>query len=162
MSTNPTGRMAERRRFIEKRTAELEAELAALVAEANEIDVTERVLARFSEPPSIGANAEKPLVAAPNGGDDEPALPEPPTLPKMVFTILEEAKAQGRKGVDGNEILRIIRARWKPDFTADKVRPTLWRMVKKEGRLKKRGKMYSMPPSSPEGETEAVGASARH
>lgn len=85
-----------------------------------------------------------------------------PTLPQMVFTIIEEAKAEGRKGADSNEIIAVIRARWRPHFTANNVRPTLWRMVKKEGRLRKRGKIYSIPTSSPEGEAEAVGASARH
>ncbi len=77
----------------------------------------------------------------------------------MVMTILGEAKAQGRKGADSAELIRIIRERWKPKFTADNVRPTLWRMVK-QGRLKKRGSLYTMPISSPEGETGAVAAPA--
>jgi hypothetical protein len=158
MSTNPTTRIAERRRFIEKRTAEIQAELAALATEAGEIDVAERVWERFSAPPAVGGLSGKP-PAKPNGAEPEDA--EPLTLPQMVFTILEEAKASGRKGADSAEILSIIRERWRPEFTADNVRPTLWRMVKREGRLKKRGKIYSMPPSSPEGETEAVGASVR-
>ena len=81
---------------------------------------------------------------------------------RLVFAILEEAKTAGRKSVEATEIVSIIKSRWKPHFTAENVRPTLWRMVKKEGRLKKRGKIYSLPISSPEGEAEAVGASASH
>lgn len=151
--------MAERRLSIAERIAALRAELDVLVAEAAELDVAERVLKRFSDSASIGGSLEK-TPEAQNGAAPEEV--ESPTLPKMVFMILEEAKAKGQKGVEGSEIVSIIKARWKPNFTAENVRPTLWRMVKKEGRLKKRGKIYSMPPSSPEGETEAVGASARH
>ena len=162
MSTNPTTRIAERRRFIEKRTAELQAELSALAAEAGELDIAERVYARFSEVPAVGGNAEKPtnsvsFETAEEGEDHD----QGPTLPQMVFTILAEAKAKGRKGVDSAEMLKVIKERWKPDFTAEQVRPTLWRMVKKQ-RLKKRGKIYCVPIVSPNGEAEAVGASARH
>ena len=159
MSTNPTTRIAERRRFIAERTAELQAELTALTAEGAELDVTERVLRRFSQPASVGGLLEK---ASPPSNGAEPEEAEPPTLPQMVFTILEEAKAAGRRGVEGAEIVSIIKARWKPHFTSENVRPTLWRMVKKEGRLRKRGKVYSLPTSSPEGETGALGAPARH
>jgi hypothetical protein len=165
MSSNPTTRIAVRRRFIADRTAVLKAELDALAAEESELDVAERVLKRFSEGPAIGGNAPatpQSEKSQPNGHDlDEDDHGDGPTLPQMTVTILNEARADGRKGADGAEILRIIRERWKPDFTPDKVRPTLWRMVK-GGRLKKRGKIYSLPISSPEGETEAGGASARH
>ena len=166
MSKNPTDRIAERRRFIADRTATLKAELDALALEETELDVADRVFKRFSEAPAVGGNSPAPAraaTAAPaNGHDDgEEDHSAGPTLPQMVFTILEEAKAQGRKGPDGGEILKIVRERWKPNFTAENVRPTLWRMVK-GGRLRKRGKIYSLPPSSPEGETEAVGASVRH
>jgi hypothetical protein len=79
----------------------------------------------------------------------------------MVFQILEEAKAAGRKGVEGSEIVATVRTRWKPHFTAENIRPTLWRMADR-GRLRKRGKAYYLPLSSPEGETETVGVSASH
>lgn len=162
MSTNPTTRMADRRRFIADRTVQLKTELEALSAEAAELDVAERVLKRFSDPPSIGGLAEQPPARVPNSTETEEET-EPLSLPQMVFIILDEAKAAGRKGVDGSEILSTIKARWKPEFTADNVRPTLWRMVKKEGRLRKRGKIYSRPiVSSPEGETGALGAPVHH
>ena len=158
MNTTPTTRIAERRRLIAERTAALQAEINALAAEAVELDTAERVLKRFSDAAPIDADASKTPDSAPHDAEDDASL----TLPQMVFTILEEAKAAGRKGADGSEILRAIQTRWRPDFTPDKVRPTLWRMVKKEGRLKKRGKIYTLPTSSPEGEAEAVGASASH
>jgi hypothetical protein len=148
--------MADRRRFIAERTAELQAELNALTAESVDLDIAERVLRRFSDSPTTAGATENPPVVAPNDAEDGTSL----TLPQMVFVILEEAKATGRAGADGSEILRVIRARWRPDFTPDKVRPTLWRMVKKEGRLKKRGKLYVLPTSSPHGETGAVAAPA--
>lgn len=166
MSTNPTDRISERRRFIESRAAALQQELDSLAAERAELDVAERVLKRFSEPPTMGGNTAKTPVSTPaahipgSAADDEHL--EGPTLPQMVFMILNEAKAEGRKGADGAEIVRIVRERWKPNFTSENIRPTLWRMAKKEGRLRKRGKIYMLPISSPEGETEAVGASARH
>jgi hypothetical protein len=153
MEPDATTRIAERRRVIAERTAELQAELAVLVAEAQELDVAERVLRRFSEPAP-----DQSATPIPNGADDTPHT-EGPTLPQMVYTILEEAKAKGRKGVESAEMIRIIRERWKPEFTADNVRPTLWRMVQKQ-RLRKRGKIYSMPNNSPEGETGAVAAPA--
>jgi hypothetical protein len=162
MSTNHTTRIAERRRFIQQRTAELQAELEALTAEGKDLDVAERVLARLSELPTIGGNAEKAAESvlfdpAEEGEDHD----QGPTLPQMVFTILEDARAHGRKGVDSAEMLKVIKERWRPDFTAEQLRPTLWRMVKKK-RLKKQGKIYCVPTVPPNGEAEAVGASARH
>lgn len=160
MSTNPTNRIAERRRFIRERTAQLEAELSTLVSEANELDIAERVLARFSDAPTLGGNVEKTAPVF-DPADDSEEHTQPLTLPEMVFTILREAKAEGRKGADSAEILKIVRARWKPEFTAENVRPTLWRMVKQQ-RLKKRGKTYCLPVVAPQGEPEAVGASGLH
>jgi len=162
MSKNPTTSIAERRRFIAERSASIQAELDALTAEAAELDIADRVLKRFSQIPTIGGNGESHTARVESIEDDEAdADADGPTLPQMVFTMLGEAKARGLKGAESAEMLKIIRARWKPDFTAEKLRPTLWRMVQK-GRLKKRGKIYRLPDSSPEGETEAVGASARH
>ncbi|MDR3527086.1 MAG: hypothetical protein P4L57_07375 [Rhizomicrobium sp.] len=161
--------MAERRRYIETRTAEIEKETAeldkertALVAEANELDIAERVLQRYSEAPVVGGTVYRASLQEMETGVLDHDLAEDLTLPQMVFKILEDAKEAGRKGLDSSEIVATIQRRWKPHFTADNVRPTLWRMVKKEGRLRKRGKIYSMPPSSPEGETEPVGGSARN
>lgn len=159
MSTNPTSRIAERRRFITEKAATLEKELDQLRSELTELDIAERVLQRFTEPQSVATrNGQLPLS---NGMTDDAIQIEPPTLPQMVFTLLEEAKASGRRGLDASEILAAVQARWKPEFTGDNVRPTLWRMAKHQ-RLRKRGRTYSLPVSSPEGETGAVGAPVQH
>lgn len=161
MSTNPTDRIAERRRFIAQRTAELKAQLDSLMAEGNELDIAERVYQRFSTPPAVGGQLERSPTAPTVNGAEEPEHHDAPTLPQMVHTILEEAKAAGRKGVDSKEILTVIQTRWKPEFTPENVRPTLWRLVK-GGRLRKRGKIYSLPINPSEGIPEAVGASGVH
>jgi|SRR5215469_4143161 len=168
--SEPFDRIAERRRCISQRVAELRAELEALSLEESELQTAERVLQRFSQP-GVGIDAPRATGETPTNGTAQPEARsdseqdedgDQMTLPVMVFKILEEAKAEGRRGVDSSEILATIRRRWRPQFTADQVRPTLWRMVKRDGRLKKRGKLYYLPSPSPEGETEAVGASVHH
>ncbi|HEY5347611.1 MAG TPA: hypothetical protein VIJ72_05420 [Rhizomicrobium sp.] len=163
MSQNPTIRITERRRFIAARTAELQAELETLQTEERDLETAERVWNQFSGPQTVGGNILKPSPATPSESppDEEDGDSEGLTLPKMVFIILEEAKAAGKKGVEGSDIVMAVKTRWKPEFTAENIRPTLWRMVNR-GRLRKRGKSYYLPISSPEGETEAGGASARH
>jgi hypothetical protein len=163
MSQNPTIRMAERRRFIAARTAELQAELETLQTEEKDLETAERVWNQFSGPQTVGGSMQKaaPTLPAAPPPDEEDSDSEGLTLPKMVFMILEEAKAAGKKGVEGSEIVTAVKTRWKPEFTAENIRPTLWRMVNR-GRLRKRGKSYYLPISSPEGETEAGGASVRH
>lgn len=121
MSTNPTTRIAERRGFIAERTAELQTELNALAAEAVDLDTAERVLKRFSDPLAVGGEENRPRAIASSDAEDEAV----PTLPQMVFTIIEEAKAAARKGADSNEIVSVIRTRRKPHFTADNLLHTL-------------------------------------
>jgi hypothetical protein len=144
--------LAKRRAFIDQEVERLQRELAALEEEREEIAVAERVYKRITATPSVGGalkhGAPKSAPEVSNGALVPPAeesegVSSGPTLPEMVFTILDEAKAEGRKGVDSSEMLRVIQDRWKPNFTADQVRPTLWRLVKKQKKLRKRGRLYS-------------------
>lgn len=154
MSTDPNQLLVDRRRAIRSRIEKLRAELDGLVAEQGELDITARTLARLQgkPAPAEGDEATDDWDAAES--EETPTIGELLTLPQMVVTILEEAKAEGAKGVTGPEIFATIRKRWKPNAKQDNVRPTLWRMVQKD-RLLKRGKLYKLPPEASHGAAAA-------
>jgi hypothetical protein len=152
MSDETKLKLDQRRLFINRELERLKRDTATYEAELAELDVAERVYARISGAPAVAPGvwgnprtmaASAPAAVATNGADEEESDESGPTLPVMVFQILDEAKAEGKKGVDSSEMLKIIHARWKPEFTPDQLRPTLWRMVKKQKKLRKRGRLYS-------------------
>ena len=106
---------------IKSRQREVRAEIDRLQKEADELDITLRVLSRFSP-----ADSE-------SGTKLGPPRPEGiPTLFKMVETVLAEAAG----GLTGRQIVEVIGERYWPDVRGKQILPSIYGFSK-QGRLKK-------------------------
>ena len=118
--------------------------------------MTDKRLKRPRDPVQLGKLMGDILT-----GQVEDRAPVPVLDPNKDQAAVALGRKGGLKGVESAEILSIIQQRWKPNYTSENVRPTLWRMVKKEGRLKKRGKIYCLPVESSQEEAGVLGTPAR-
>jgi hypothetical protein len=107
---------------IERRRQEIAAEIAKLQAEADELDITLRVLKRFS--PDGSSKAEPRL------GPPRPA--GTPTTFEMVSMVLTSAEKEGNDGLTAGEIVNAIRTRYWPDVTGPQILPSIYRFIKQK------------------------------
>ncbi|UFX45332.1 hypothetical protein HAP47_0000920 [Bradyrhizobium sp. 41S5] len=136
MTTDSFTLLRARRREIAEEAKELRTRLQALESEDGELESAEKVLLRFGAVPS------EP-VARP-ASDFSSGKPEgTPTTPNMILSLLKEAKAQGKEGLEPKEMQIAIARRWWPSVKSEDVGPTAWRMWK-DGRLDKEGSLYKI------------------
>jgi hypothetical protein len=131
-----------KRRAISHRIEQQRELLAALEAQARDLEITERVLA------SLDAESEPELEPEP---EVAPAAADPtgkpagiPTMPVMIVEALKDAKARGVRGLEPKEITNFIAGKWWPTVTINAVGPIAWRMYSRD-RLSKRQSKYSLP-----------------
>jgi hypothetical protein len=106
---------------IERRRQEIAAEIAKLQAEAEELDITLRVLKRFS--PDGSSKTEPRFPPRPAGT---------PTTFEMVSMVLTSAEKEGKDGLAAGEIVNAIRARYWPDVTGPQILPSIYRFIKQK------------------------------
>lgn len=135
--------ISERRRAIHAEIQDMETRLAALKLELAELDSAEQVLARLAiwAGESDDENERGGLsqlqakiaetVAAPSATFARNERPK--KLRELAEQVLEDNSING---TTTQELLEIIRTRWKPDVDPNHLRPLAWRMVK-EGRWSK-------------------------
>jgi hypothetical protein len=140
MATDSLLLLRYRREAIATQLKELGEQAAALRSEDTELEMAERVLARF-EPtePTEPKGAEE----ASTGGKPQ----NTPTTPQMILTLLKDAERQGKPGLEPRHMLLAITKRWWPSVKSEDVAPTAWRMWK-EGRLSKDGPLYMLPKNN--------------
>lgn len=142
MSSDPYFLLRERRKLIRTEIAAYRAEIEALETEDQELAAAERVMSRFVAEGAVEAEPVKDGEAQPTG---KPA--GTPTTPNMILSLLREAAAQGKPGLEPREMQMAISKRWWPSVKSEDVAPTAWRMWK-DGRLVKSGSVYMIPNSS--------------
>lgn len=106
---------------IKSRQREVKLEIARHQKEADELDITLRVLSRFS--PADSESGTKLGPPRPDGI---------PTLFKMVETVLDEAAG----GLTGRQIVEVIGEKYWPGVRGQQILPSIYGFSK-QGRLKK-------------------------
>jgi hypothetical protein len=134
-----------KRRAIQKEIERSRGHISSLETMLSELDITERVL------DNLDATG---LQDAADGEDHEeaaPAEPAPaakpdgiPTMPAMILEALEEARDEGKKGLEPREMGEFIIKKYWPNMPPYVVGPIAWRMHK-SGKLAKRGSKYFLP-----------------
>ena len=114
----------------DKAIARHEAEIARLIGERDELQVTLRTLGRLGV-------LEKGNASAPVG----PKM----TVPEMVLEVL--SRPENVQGARPDPVLTAIRESYDPNIDPNNVRPTMWRMAK-DGRLEKNGELYRLPQTN--------------
>ncbi|QSF54654.1 hypothetical protein [Brevundimonas fontaquae] len=134
---------------IEDELDRLNARIASLRAEAAELEVAQRVLARLhvddeaDDADLSRAVVPRPEAFLPTGGTRR----KPTSLPAvtdMILKVLENAEKAGIDGLEPRIILAEIQRVWWPDASSESVGPIAWRMSQ-QGRLRKDGPVYSLP-----------------
>jgi hypothetical protein len=136
---------------LKQRRQQIAEEIAKLQAEDAELELAEVVMARFVDedviyPPTVT------VTGPPSDSKGKPA--GTPTTPNMILSLLREASAQGKPGLEPREMQMMIGRRWWPSVKSEDIGPTAWRMWK-EGRLAKDGSLYMLRVNT--GLTEAAG-----
>ena len=129
---DPVSLVAERRKAVEARRAELRSELHHLEAELLELVTAERVFQRLT---GIQTEEEETEAGKP---DNIPSMPE------MIISALEEVMRSGSQGLQPAGIASFIRAKWWPEVQINNVGPIAWRMWKRN-QLRKDGPIYALP-----------------
>jgi hypothetical protein len=138
MATDSFELLRARRKELAADRHDLKAKLEAVDAEDAELAAAERVLLRFGIVPT-----ETPVMSEDASGKP----PGTPTTPNMILSLLREAQAQGKPGLEPKEMMISISRRWWPTVKSEDVGPTAWRMWK-DRRLAKAGSLYMIPNSS--------------
>jgi hypothetical protein len=143
-----------KRRVVSQKIAQQREILAALEAQARDLEITERVLMELESSPEPELALEPDMAASPaaqdialvatdllvGGGKPEGI----PTMPNMIFEALRDAKARGLKGLEPKDIAAYIAAKWWPEVKINNVGPIAWRLYKSD-RLAKRQSKYRLP-----------------
>ena len=147
-----------KRRVISQKITQQREILAALEAQAHDLEITERVLVELesSPEPELALEPETTIPPVPQnialvandllvGGKPEGI----PTMPDMIFEALRDAKARGLRGLEPKDITAFIAAKWWPGVKINNVGPIAWRLYKNE-RLNKRQAKYRLPDDNAE------------
>lgn len=153
-------RIRERIIEIDDELEGLERRIALLRAELAELNVAQRVLARFdgddghNDIPGVSEPATAVFTLTPESQrSQKPATV--PTIPDMILKVLTEAHSAGLDGLEPKAILAEVRKRWWPGAPSESIGPIAWRMAR-DGRLRKSGSLYGIPegeelrPSDPD------------
>ncbi len=113
---------------IEARKTEIDAQVAELLHESEELEVALRVYQRFTEQES---------APAAEGTKLGPPRPEGiPTLFQMAYEVVRDAELKGEKGLPAKKIVEQIGRRYWPGLQGQQVFAPLYTMAKK-GRFRK-------------------------
>lgn len=118
---------------IDQRLRAIADEIARLQAEADELEVTKRVLARMGITAKTSNSSVEPKAAAGGGA------PRPDGIPSnfdMVDFVLSDAEKQGKDGLTAGEIVKAISVRYWPGLVAEQIRPNIYTFAK-NGRIAK-------------------------
>ena len=134
-----------RREAIDHQMEALKAELEVLDRDAQELDMAERVLARYSKGdvprPNAAPRVYEPSISVQTSG--RPA--NIPTVNDMTDIVLREHQTRtGERFLEGGDIVREIRRRWWPSVKSNDVVPTLTKTAKKGRRFVKVGSRYAL------------------
>jgi 3',5'-cyclic AMP phosphodiesterase CpdA len=133
-------RLKQRRQAIAEQIAEFTGKIAALKAEDKELETAEVVVGRFEDEDHFF----RATVTVGPPPDSKGKPPGTPTTPNMILTLLREAAAENKPGLEPREMQMIIARRWWPGVKSEDIGPTAWRMWK-EARLAKDGPLYMLP-----------------
>jgi len=125
-----------RQKAVQADIQRVQAQLDALMAEVNELDVAERVLLRLSPISDDDGQSER----APSGAPAKPV--GIPTMPEMIVDALRST--DNPFGLSPKAVLEFIAIKYWPEVRPELVGPIAWRMAK-EGRLVKEGTLYRLP-----------------
>ncbi|MFD1704825.1 hypothetical protein ACFSCV_17605 [Methylopila henanensis] len=151
METSPVALIKVRRFEVEREIAELTERLQSLKAELPELDVAERVLSRISGEAGHSVGHGDPTPPARSATTKPEGAP---TVPEMILTLLKEARAEGRVGLEPREMVQRVARRWWPDVRTEAVGSIAWRMWKRE-QLRKDGPVYMLPDTNKGSDTDA-------
>jgi hypothetical protein len=111
---------------IQAREREIDAEMASLQQEREELAIAKRVMARLrGKSPGLSAN-----------GKSSPRPAGAPTNAEMVELVLADAEKEGKDGLTASELLQAISARYWPGLTGPQILPNIYGMAKR-GRFRK-------------------------
>lgn len=134
---------------IEARRKSIDAQIVALQREAEEIEITLRVLKRFP----AGKEGQEPEQTSNKSGPPRPD--GTPTLFEMVSLILSSARREGKLGLTGREIVDEIGRRYWPGVQSQQVLPTVYRFVK-ETRLGRQDGKFVLKDKAPPDDSESA------
>jgi hypothetical protein len=111
---------------IDDRLHEIGEEIARLKKEADDLAIAKRVFARFSDnAPQVQPEEGKPR---PKGT---------PTNAEMVEFVLADAEKDGKDGLDANELVQAIAARYWPGLIGPQILPSIYGRAKEGKRFHK-------------------------
>lgn len=124
---------------VAERIAELGRERAALEAEASDLAITERTLAKLNQ-----IDLPRIFSAASTGYNQQVVRKKPQGIPTIYVMVLTLFRERGEYLIEGSELVQAIKDRWWPTASNNDISPTLWRLHK-TGKLVKKGSRYAVP-----------------
>jgi len=110
---------------IDERLRQIGEEVTRLQKEADELTIAKRVFERFSDKPP---------------DRDEEGRPRPkgtPTNAEMTEFVLADAEKEGKDGLDANELVQAIAARYWPGLIGPQILPSIYGHAKEGKRFHK-------------------------